>query len=167
MSFKRKNRRLACLLAGIAAYVFLLASCREPVRNYDFVYLDPLQGWEKDFPVRLQVDMKDTLNECELYFSLRLRENSRLNDISRYPLTLVFTSPGGIVYRDTFSLPSYTEPPAGNYQSRHGVREIERLYRGGIRNREGGIWQIDLLQRDPALYYGNISGVGVYCKQGK
>ena len=94
MSFKRKNRRLACLLAGIAAYVFLPASCREPVKNYDFVYLDPLQGWEKDFPVRLQVDMKDTLNECELYFSLRLRENSRLNDISRYPLTLVFTSPG-------------------------------------------------------------------------
>lgn len=165
-----KCRFSACLRSAVLFCVLptLAVSCREPARRYDFVRFDPGHPWEKHQHVQLEVDLPDSTESVTLYFALRLRETPELHRIVRYPFTLVFTSPGGTVYRDTVSLPAHpADSRLGAYAARHGLREIEWPYRQGIRSREPGRWQVALLQGDPALSYGNIRGIGISCKAEK
>lgn len=157
-------------IKGIIALVALLvgaAGCKEPVKDYSYISLNPLKGWKGDSTLTLNVDIVDTTGSCELYIAGEMAIKRSMSDKNGYPINLTFIAPDNSVYTDTITLPVHVKQTEGVSTTLNGIKYIEWPYRKNIHNPKPGQWQIIIAKGDKETDYSNIIGLGIYCKQRK
>lgn len=167
MEIKGKN------LPNLKVYIFTLAAaiflygCTQPRNDYKYICFNPIKGWEKEVPIIFNLDLTDTVNIQEIYFTAKIKHNENLNNINGFPIEVCFKSPKGNNYYSMVSLPINVIQKNEIYRLSQGVIEIEWPFIKNIKNKESGIWQLTIKQTGVADTYKNIIGFGACCKENK
>lgn len=154
------------ILIIIMIGVTLFSGClTQPQKEYTYITLSPLSGWEKEKKLSFKLDLTDTAAVYEIYFTAQIKNNQNINECNGFPVEICFTSPKGVNYHNSVSLPINVIQKQELYKLSHGIIEIEWPYIKNIKNKEGGIWHLSLQQTAPQNIYKNIIGFGVRCKK--
>ncbi len=153
-----------------AAIIFLFSAillygCGRPVKDYGYISMNPVRGWEKGRDLTFSLEMEDTVNIYSIYFTSRIKNNRSINDINGFPVNVIFRSPDGQYYSDTISLPLNIIQKRKLYRMTNGIMEIEWPYLKNIRNDRSGTWHITIRQTTKTDIYKNIIGFGVCSKE--
>lgn len=157
--------RKSNLILALALSLITLG-CEEPVKDYSYLNLNRIKGWEADTQLTLNFEMKDTISPCELYFVGEIASMKGGNS-EGYRVNLIFISPDSLRYSDTITLPVNVKRGGGISRVSRGITEIEWPYRKNIYNKKPGEWRVILTKGDKNADYSDIVGIGIYCKQKK
>lgn len=162
---KRKGEmRLKTIILG-AMLLMIAAGCTRPVQESSYINLNRLKGWEKNTPLKLTFEMRDTVGESELYLIGEIATKRSVENRTGYPIILTFTTPDSTMYADTITLPLHVIQDGKIARTSHGIKEIEWPYRKNIYNKIPGMWEVSISKADTLDDYSNIIGIGIRCKQ--
>lgn len=164
---KKRAMELKNPAIALAAALLICSCTSRPVVDYAYVNLDRFHGWSGEEDVTLLFDMTDTTGACELYITGEVATGRSTAEKKGLPLRILLTSPCGIQYRDSVTLPLRVLEDGRSGKTSHGVREIVWPYRKNIYNKIPGQWTITLSKGDENEDYSNILGLGIHCKQNK
>ncbi len=117
-------------------------------------------GWSRDIPAELTLDIKDGLNGGQLYICAQIFINENLNSISSIPVTIGFTAPDGKKYYDDTDLPLNVVRKDGIVQRNGGLMQIQWPYMKLSDTYISGRWKITIRHRGEHLVYKYIRGIG-------
>ena len=165
---EKRNRkgemRLKTIILG-AMLLMIAAGCTRPVQESSYINLNRLKGWEKNTPLKLTFEMRDTVGESELYLIGEIATKRSVENRTGYPIILTFTTPDSTMYADTITLPLHVIQDGKIARTSHGIKEIEWPYRKNIYNKIPGMWEVSISKADTLDDYSNIIGIGIRCKQ--
>ncbi len=156
--------RLSGCVIAIAA-ILTCAGCSEPVKEYSYLNLNRLKGWQQETPLSLTFDMVDTTNACELHIVGEIAIKRSIAQEKGYPVNITLIAPDGVHYRDSVTLPLNVSTDRETSRKYNGIKEIVWPYRKNIYNKKPGRWQIIFTKGCKDTDYSNIIGIGVHCKQ--
>jgi len=105
------------------------------------------------------------VNACQLYIIGEVATQRSSAGKRGLPIQILLTSPNGVQYTDTLTLPLRVIEDGKTAKTSHGIREIVWPYRKNIYNKTPGQWSITFYKGDKGADYSNILGLGVHCKQ--
>lgn len=151
----RAGKFLAVLTAVVAVF-----SCSEPVKQYSFKDFTRGDGWSKDVPAELSLDIRDGVNDGKFYICAQIVCNAALNGFSEIPLSVDFTAPDGKRYYDNIDLPLNVIRKEGVVQHNGRLMQIQWPYMRLSDTYISGRWSITLRHRGDHPVYRNILGIG-------
>ncbi|MEG1692585.1 MAG: hypothetical protein RR312_04250 [Bacteroidales bacterium] len=161
--------RIFNAITGLIIIVILFCGCakNKPNRDYTYISLNPIKGWENGILLNFNLELSDTANIYAIYFTTQIKDNQDINSISGFPVDVCIMSPKGDKYYNSVILPLNVMQKKKIYHLSNGVIEIEWPYLKNIKNKESGIWKLTLKQTQSANIYKNIIGFGASCKVDK
>ncbi len=157
----------ANILVAITAFC-IFCNCSRPIKNSDYVSIDPMVGWQSDSIISLSLEFPyDSLQALDLYITLQILNNHLLTKEDEIVLDIDFISPKEHNYFDSVELPIAGTGSGTRMEKKNGIIELSVPYIKNIKNRETGIWTFNIKKNISCKASNNIIGLGLFYKTRK